>query len=303
MLSNTKDIEKRKEFIDAVREGEPKTMNHIAETARQIVEQGKRRGLEALGVLKADVDNLGLLMACGLKENLYCISRLATLSRQLDIFFSAYLPWFLETNEVYNNVYTVFAGGDDLLLIGPWNKMVSLGSLLSDKFNAYVCNTEVHFSAGISIHKAHTPVDVMAETSEASLMRSKESGRNRMTFFDETVTWEEAKELAEIESVLFRWLEEGYLGGSMLYRLNLLMEMADLESKLVTGNSINIRAMDCTRWRALLSYSVGRNIGKSCTPEERERRVNEVREKLAEWLTTWHGKLRIPLWSIQYNRR
>lgn len=291
-------------FFDPVREGEPKTMNHIAAAARVVSKEGKSSGVEALGVLKADVDHLGLLMACGLKENLYSISRLATMSRQLNNFFAVYLPWFLETNEFYSDVYTVFAGGDDLLLIGPWNKVASLAPVLSERFNAYVCNADIHFSAGISIHKAHTPVDVMAEASEAAVIRSKESGRNRMTLFDETVTWEEAKELSEVESAMVKWLEEGYLGNSMFYRLNAFIEMADRESRLVTGNSsINIRDMDCTRWRSLLSYSVERNIGKSSNPEERKRRVNVVREKLAEWLATWHGKLRIPLWSIQYNRR
>lgn len=290
-------------IFDAIRAGEPKTLNHIAAAARTGLGHGKLCGVEALGVLKADVDHLGLLMACGLKKNMYSISRLATLSRQLDNFFAVYLPWFLETSDIYHDFYTVFAGGDDLLLIGPWNRTASLASSLSDQFNAYVCNDGIHFSAGISFHKAHTPVDVMAEAAEEALLRAKESGRNRITVFDETVSWEEVKVLADIENIFLKWLDEGYLGSAMFYRLNALLEMAALESRLVNGSGISIGDMHCTRWRALLAYSVERNIGKTSDSEERKRRIKELREKLAEWLATWHGKLRIPLWNVQYNRR
>jgi len=36
---------------------------------------------------KADVDHLGLLLACGLKDERFTVSRLATLSRQLNSYF------------------------------------------------------------------------------------------------------------------------------------------------------------------------------------------------------------------------
>ena len=72
-----------------------KTMNHISAAALTIDANQRLIGLDALGVLKADVDHLGVLMACGLPENLYSISRLATMSRQLNNFFTVFLPWFL----------------------------------------------------------------------------------------------------------------------------------------------------------------------------------------------------------------
>ena len=283
--------------------GAPKTLNDIAAMAKN-ENNGRTTGVEALGILKADADNLGLLMACGLPRKLYSISRLATMSRQVNDFFAVYLPWFFQTDDRFKNVYTVFAGGDDLLLIGPWNAIVTLAPVIARQFNTYACkNPNIHLSTGISIHKAHTPVNVMAEAAEEMIERSKNAGRNRLTLFGETVTWEEAEKLDLIRRTLGKWLNLGYLSGSMFYRLNTFIDMANREAGLVQKRSIHIRDMDCTRWRSLLAYAVERNVGKSMSGEEKKRIINEVRESLAQWLSTWQGKLRIPLWDIQYNRR
>lgn len=277
--------------------GMPKTLNDIAAGAKH-VKDGKTTGVEALGVLKADGDQLGLLMACGLPPNLYSISRLATMSRQVNNFFTVYLPWLLKTDSRFGDVYTVFAGGDDLLLIGPWNVIVTLAPVIAEQFNRYAFeNPKVHLSAGISIHKAHTPVDAMVDAAEAAVERSKSNGRDRMTLFGETVTWKEVKDLGLIRTTMEKWLDPdgSAMSRSMFYRLNTFIDMADRENNLKQKGSIHIRDMDCTRWRSLLAYSVERNL--------RDAPKAEVRDTLAQWLTIWRGKLRLPLWDIQYNRR
>ncbi len=283
--------------------GMPKTLNDIAALAKNQTDRDPT-GIEALGVLKADADNLGLLMACGLSEKLYSISRLATMSRQVNNFFEVYLPWLLQTDNRFNNVYTVFAGGDDLLLIGPWNVIVTLAPEIARQFNRYAGNNpQVHLSAGISLHKAHTPVDAMVQASEAAIEQSKSGGRDRMTLFGETVTWEEARQLAAIRETMVEWLDKKYLSAAMFYRLNTFIDMASREAGLIHRQSIHIRDMDCTRWRSLLAYVVERNVAKSMDTREKRRIITKVRESLAQWLSTWQGRLRIPLWDIQYNRR
>jgi CRISPR-associated protein Csm1 len=262
-------------------------------------------GVEALGVLKADVDHLGLLMACGLGENLYSISRVATLSRQINNYFTVYLPYFLSSHESYKNIYTVFAGGDDLFLIGPWNRIMEFAPELAESFADYVCrNPKVTLSAGISFHKAHTPVNAMAEAAEFALEKAKDSGRSRLTVFDEVLGWQEAGDLYAVEEILGKWLDQKFISSTMLYRLNTFINMADLEKKLTTGDGrIHIRDMNCTRWRALLAYAIERNVLKTLDPDQRKDRIMEVREHMAQWLANWGGKLRVPLWYVQYNRR
>ncbi|SLM32390.1 CRISPR-associated protein, Csm1 family [Desulfamplus magnetovallimortis] len=291
---------------DEIEEGAPKTLNHIAAGALNLTSSGnKKSGVEALGVLKADVDHLGLLMACGLEDNLYTISRLATMSRQLNNFFAVYLPFFLETDIRFNDVYTVFAGGDDLFLIGPWNRIIELAAELEKNFRQFVCeNPEIHFSAGISMHKPHTPIDMLASASEEALEASKHGGRNRITLFDQTLLWSHFEELKTVEQELAQWLVQGWITQVFLYKLNHFIDMAEKERVLLNRRkTIEMADMNCTRWRSLLGYSVERNAALKVDRNEREDKVNYIRNKIAQWLDSYRGALRVPLWTLQYNRR
>jgi CRISPR-associated protein Csm1 len=283
-----------------IQPGMPRTLNDIAASAA-----ANGRGTQALGILKADVDHLGLIMACGLADNLYTISRIATLSRQFNHYFAVFLPELLENDDRFQNVYTVFAGGDDLFMIGPWNRIIDLVSVLNLTFQQYVCqNKEIHFSAGISVHKAHTPVDVLATTAEAALDESKKQGRDRITLFDQTVTWPQFLELKQVEDEMIQWLDQEWITNVFFYKLNRFIDMAEKEKDLLEKHrTLHMQDMACTRWRSLLGYSVERNAGLKLSREERMDKVLYIRNKIIQWLGLYRGSLKIPLWTIQYNRR
>lgn len=307
-LAGGRGEEKKLQFIDEIRVGEPKTFGCIAAMSRNLAADGETvTGTEALGVLKADVDNLGLILACGLDEKTLSISRLSTLSRQLNFFFTMFLPHMLENDDRFEDVYTVFAGGDDLFLIGPWNGIIELTGALKDTFADYVCrNEDVHFSAGIALHKNQTPIDAMARAAEEALEASKDDGRNRLTLFGETIHFDDFDRLMDVKERMLEWLDREWISRVMLYRLNEIIEMAGMEKRLLNkggGQSIRIDDLSCVRWRALLAYGTERNIGKSVKGEERTRAAAEVRTNLTEWLSEFGRALRIPLWQILYNIR
>lgn len=304
ILSLRKSDKKNIEAIEQILEGEPRSLNFIASMAKTVIDSGKQRGVEALGVLKADVDYLGLLMTHGLPARRFTISRLATLSRQLNYFFAVFLPELLKTDERFQNVYTVFAGGDDLFLIGPWNKIVELSLFLTGCFTDYVAhNKEVHFSAGISIHKPQTPINAMAVAAEKALEKSKSDGRNRLTVFDVSLTWDEVRQLVEVEKALEEWLDKNFISRVMFYKINEFINMAAREKQVVKDSDICLADMDCTRWRSLLVYSAERNIGTGYKKQERKKAAEEVTTRLTGWLERFESKLRIPLWKILYNKR
>ncbi|MBW1691495.1 MAG: type III-A CRISPR-associated protein Cas10/Csm1 [Deltaproteobacteria bacterium] len=284
--------------------GGPKTLEHIASMAKNPTEEkGKFCGIEALGVLRADVDRAGLIMSCGLKPKRFTVSRLATLSRQLHYYFAVYLPYLFLSETKFKDIYTIFAGGDDLFLIGPWNRIIDLSILLKDTFSDYACKNDcIHFSAGISIHKPQTPLDAMGRISDTMLKKSKE-GRNRLTVFDETATWNQVEELAQVKRQLLQWLDSGWINNSMLYRLNHFIEMAEEERNVTSDNEIHMDDMSCTKWRSFLSYYSERNIAKQIKGEEREEAINQVTSSMTHWLTEYGGRLRMPLWDILYNKR
>lgn len=184
-------------------------------------------GTPLLGILKADVDHLGLIFSLGLKPP--TISRVAALSHIFDRFFSGYLntlcrnvtrQWKerladeektareeratkagedgrpVKLDQLDSLFYTVYAGGDDLLIIGPWDQTIELASQLYTDFRAYTCqNPNITLSAGIALVKPHFPVQRFVELADDALKKSKnppnekEEGRNQMTVFDRPSRW------------------------------------------------------------------------------------------------------------------
>lgn len=296
--------EKAADLVEQIKEGAPKTFNHLAKMARHWGQDADRwHGTEALGVLKADVDNLGLLFGCGLADERFTLSRLATMSRQLNNFFSLYLPHLLQTQENFYDVYTVFAGGDDLFLIGPWNRMTDLALFVRERFAEYVChNPQITFSAGITAHKPNTPINYLAESSEGALQHAKDGGRNSVTIFDETVTWDGLLTLQHHKSTMEQWLADKRLSKSMFYRFNHFVTLAAEEKAVLTLDAIDMSAMECLKWPAMFSYSIARNIDPKLQDDERELAVAEV-STMASWLKDFGGAVRIPLWQMLYEMR
>ncbi|MCP4691137.1 MAG: type III-A CRISPR-associated protein Cas10/Csm1, partial [Desulfobacterales bacterium] len=292
-------------------DGDPKTLNHIARCALNSGRDGSGvKGVDALGVLKADVDDLGLMMACGLNARKFSLSRLTTLSRQLHHYFTMHLPGFLLTHEAYRDVYTVFAGGDDLFLIGPWNRIIELAMELRESFSDYACrNDHVHFSAGISLHKSHTPVDAMADAAEAELDKSKTASeeKNSLTLFSETASWARAAEYTKIKQDLEKWLDQGIINKAMLYRLNELIDMVDREKRVAVEDCAHVKDLDFTKWQSKLAYTCVRNVARNkkggSRSEEKREIIKKIHGALLAWLKEHDARLKIPVWRILYNLR
>jgi len=117
---------------------------------RELDREANWLGIRALGVLKGDTDNLGELFRVGLGSSTF--AKTAAVSRQVNGFFAIYLPWLLSRE--FSSIYTVFAGGDDFFLIGPWRTVQNLADRMRGEFTKYAAeNLEIHFSAGIIAEK------------------------------------------------------------------------------------------------------------------------------------------------------
>ncbi|MEK6590853.1 MAG: type III-A CRISPR-associated protein Cas10/Csm1 [Nitrospinota bacterium] len=305
LLSGRKREETLLKLIEALKPGQeiPKTFLHIAKKSLNLTDKAvKFTGIEALGVLKADVDNLGHIFAFGLKRS--SLSRLASLSRQMNYYFSIYVPYILNTKEEFRDIYTVFAGGDDLFLIGPWNRIIEFALFMNDSFKRYVCgNSDITISAGISINKPGEPVVSFAERGERAVKKSKENEKDSITLFDESIKWKEFKELTDIKKEIEGWLEGKKINNAMVFRLNTFVSMAKQEKELSSQKEgTNMEEMECLKWHSMFKYSLVRNIGKDLKGEEKDNAIKEV-EKSAKWIEDYGGAMKIPLWQVIYNQR
>lgn len=151
-----------------------------------------------LGALKVDVDDLGMLF----KSNaLKSMSHVSTFSRVMDFFFTEFAQYQLENNSSYRDkIYTVFSGGDDFFVLGDLKSIVDFAFYMKEKFDEYTGNSEIHFSAGITVHHRHYPVRYIADAVEKELRLAKVCGKNSISFQGDTKTWNEAigwKKLAD----------------------------------------------------------------------------------------------------------
>jgi CRISPR-associated protein Csm1 len=189
------------------------------------IAQASQGGLKRLGILRMDVDNLGSVMVQGLPS---CTPmQKSELSQALERFFAGWLDRICARVDRGEKLfYVLFAGGDDLLVIGPWSLMPDLAVAIRDEFAQY-CGGHpgLHLSAGIAVVGEHAPLYQAAEESDEALANAKQLDRdtpqakNAITFLGRTYHWDDfvaAKALMDDIVVL---AEEEGLGNAVITRL------------------------------------------------------------------------------------
>ena len=203
-----------------------------------------------------DVDNLGRIFSEGLSDSV-SISRISTLSSQMDMFFSGFVNNIASQFKVYSNVNDIedwkskfkdiklelqddfnddvetvtiyklkygvklspeeefnlekyeiptihinYSGGDDLLVLGPYDDIILFAEELRNKFKEWTCNNpSINLSAGINIVSPKFPIGKAAIMSEDYLETSKSCGRNKITLFGEVVNWDSTDNIKGFEDI------------------------------------------------------------------------------------------------------
>lgn len=214
--------------------------------------QGLDTGIKSLAVLKADVDSMGNYLKNNDITNSF--ENFDTFSKTLDNFFSLYIPQLMKKD--YPNSYTVFAGGDDLFLIGAWDEILSLARTIQKKFEKFI-KGQLTISFGIAIIKPSYPISRIAEYTEELLEAAKsiDKNKNAITLFGETVKWKSYLSTYKELSEAFEVLKQDDTKTAFLYRILELLEMA---KKVKYENSVKD-----TIWKSKLNYSFYRNMDKS----------------------------------------
>lgn len=278
----------------------PKSFEHIARDDLWLDEKDHWNGTEALMVLKGDVDNLGQIFEQGLKRPSF--AKWASLSRQMNAFFAVYLPWLCR--EKYPSTYTVFAGGDDFFLIGPWKKTIELASEMRQAFSRYVAhNPDIHFSAGLLMTKPGMPVRQLGDMAEQALEHAKAYGdgkKNAVTVFGETVSWDSFETLWQVFEAIREKGEVFGLSTGYLYRLQELAEMAE---NLKSDQPKPENAI----WRSWFSYRTWRMLEQTLKGKdkeaERRRRMQELASVISKPIEQYGSRFRIPLFIHLYQQR
>lgn len=253
--------------------GRPKSFQEIAQCAE---------GDKKLGVLKADVDTLGFIFSSGLRDtenpakHYGTISRSATMSKLLVVFFSGYVDMLLDDRKgKFQDIYCVFSGGDDLFLIGPWNVICDFALRIHEDFCRFTGNNpNLTLSAAVELFQSRTHISYMAEQSEKALKAVKNEtrviypqrhGRNGISCLNTIFTWDDFnREWNRAKGIAKWWLKDAQ--GRRSFPMN-RMRNIQTYSKLYQSFLVDhdVMGLMCSPY---LEYDMNRNYDRKRLPEE-----------------------------------
>lgn len=151
------------------------------------------KGIKRLGVLRMDVDNLGLLFAEGL-DDLTTLSRVASLSLAVSLYFEGWVEQVAEQHA--GRLYSIYSGGDDLFFVGAWDAVVEFARQVRADFTPYAAHHPgLHTSAGIALVGSKYPLaqaarDAGNDEAQAKAYRGPDGQRkDAVSFLGEVQPW------------------------------------------------------------------------------------------------------------------
>lgn len=203
-----------------------------------------RRADEKLAALKMDVDNLGKLFMNRNKDEYRKISQ------AIENFFSVTLYTDILKPYIENGeIYPVFAGGDDTFIIGAWDTIFEITSVIHSAFDSVQKNwrkniiqkeDDITISAGLIVVHPKFPMIRLAEEVDDMLDLAKKEGKNRISVFGECVTWKEFERISEMVIFLKDLILKKGESKALLHRINSSeIGFRSLQDKIKKRNEID----------------------------------------------------------------
>jgi CRISPR-associated protein Csm1 len=248
-------------------------------------------GVDWLGVLRMDVDNLGKLFNQWLpKRNLLSTS---ALSNSLEQFFSGHLNHIIRDVATLDKVgadkrlaaYVIYAGGDDLFVIGAWQLLPKLAQAIHEQFRAHSHNNHLTISAGIGLmprskyplylaaKDAHKALDDQAKVERWELFVPKEKGqveritaeKNAISFLGTAVGWQNWPQVVELQQKLVAMQINKQAARSLIQLLQRVHALFETGRKQYEGDhpeaiegQQKVYPAYYGRWQWLLAYQFSR---------------------------------------------
>ncbi|WP_457561921.1 type III-A CRISPR-associated protein Cas10/Csm1 [Caminibacter pacificus] len=297
---------KNKEFF----ESQILTLEELAaiSVTQGIVDNKREKGVEAIMALKGDADGMGNFIKNSKVTSSFV--KFNFFARMVDYYFSVYVPITFMKDKPF---YTVFAGGDDLFVLGAWNEIIDLSIKVRDDFKKFTDNN-LSFSTGLVMSKSNKPVSFIAEIAEHQLENAKdfccekkedscykvkECDENKhikkdaVTLFGYSMNWDVLKRVRAEVIKAFNNFEQKYeVKTTMLYKL---LNLADMRIALIEPNKENINEfLKNSLWKSKLSYFYRRNISED---------DNELLDKLNKWIEDTPKEFKVSLFEYIYKKR
>ncbi len=265
-------------------QGHPLDFDNIADQAE---------GGPYLGVLKMDVDSLGKAVDHILKDA-GDWQPLIQFSQRLDKFFAVKLDEEMRQPK-WSSIYTVFSGGDDLLLVGPWNIVFDFAFHVQQLFQAEFRDLELTISGGMALVKKKHPIRRAVMQADALLEQEAKSkpapgateAKDQFAAFGQIWKWRNHEAIAHHARCLTKWVrdnsaERGWLHD--LLRFTLQRETSHLSSGSCYSASFlpdGLQRETNHLSSARLSYHITRNYPKENDPSPEKQALRRWANQIA----------------------
>lgn len=283
------------------------------------------KGIKRLGVLRLDIDDLGIAFSSGfvsdkdkIEDNLRyaTLSRYADLSKDISMFFKVAinkicagdLTGCVDFEEKAFNIFgiakapkrkvnIIYAGGDDLFLVGAWDEVLEVAIDINRAFKQFT-NGKLTLSAGMAMFSPTYPISKMAEIAGLLVQMSKNrKDKNSIALFGMETN---LKANGQLECKhIYTWMdfEMKVCKEKMNYLLARLSFDGDKFNKLSVGKSLIYRLMDLIQLAdedklniARFAYVLARMQPKQDKDEQKRKVYEDFVSKMYQWINNNEDK-------------
>jgi len=252
--------------------------------------QQQSRGVNRLGVLRMDVDDLGDLFQWGMAGE-GTLSRVASLSFALSLFFEG---WVGELCRDLNGagtdrIYAIYSGGDDLFIVGAWDALPGLADTIRRDLSRFAAGHRgIHISGGLTLHGGKYPLYQAARDAERALEGAKDLERpeepdhhkDAFHFLGVTFPWEEFDDVVRERERLVHLVTAREKGGLGVRRA-LLRTLIRLHARY--SEAMHTRGKPTWGpWMWLGAYALRRMELRYRGSEQAQDEIRRLREALKE---------------------
>ncbi len=227
-----------------------------------------------LGVLRMDVDGLGKRFITGFKS----IQEYKAFSKRLVDFFEKEVKQIWFDSEYKDFINVIYAGGDDLFIVGRWDKTIAIAQRIHYEVEKQFKNDGITISGGVAIVNPKFPIAKAAELAgdaEDAAKHFNKGQKNAFHFLGKTVSWkDEFGYVVRTKDEFVDLIKNYELSKSILHKLMLYASVADKnESRKAEGKAQDFSYL----WHA--SYYLTRYIKRYENKREVVDFVKNLRDK------------------------
>lgn len=182
-----------------------------------------------LGVLRMDLDNLGKRFIAGFDS----IQHYKVFSKRLVEFFEKDVDQIRKAPEFIDFLNIIYAGGDDLFVVGRWDKTIEFAEKIQKEFSKKFQNDGLSISGGVAVVNPKYPIAKSAELAgkaedAAKQFKLNDVEKNAFHFLGKTVSWDKEFDYVKSYQQQFVSLISEYgLSKGILHKLMLYSSIAD----------------------------------------------------------------------------